>query len=77
MMSFMVELAPEHLALLRCPVSRKPLVQKGDWLISTDPESRLRYPIRDGIPVLLREEAEELTQDDWKTALEAASGGQE
>ena len=75
-MSFMVELAPEHLALLRCPVSRKPLVQKGDWLISTDPDTRLRYPIRDGIPVLLREEAEELSQSQWQEALEPTQGGQ-
>ncbi|MHC4839036.1 MAG: Trm112 family protein [Planctomycetota bacterium] len=61
----MVDLAPEFLAVLCCPVSRKPLIQKGDWLVSTDAESRLRYPIRDGIPVLLEEESESLDEATW------------
>ena len=69
----MVDLAPEFLAILCCPVSRKPLVQQGDWLISTDPEGRLRYPIRNEIPVLLEEEAEKLDEEAWKTAIAAAS----
>lgn len=69
----MVDLAPEFLAILCCPVSRKPLVQQGDWLISTDPEGRLRYPIRNEIPVLLEEEAEKLDEESWKTAIAAAA----
>jgi uncharacterized protein YbaR (Trm112 family) len=69
----MVDLAPEFLAILCCPVSRKPLVQLGAWLISTDPEGRLRYPIRNEIPVLLEEEAEKLDLEAWKTAIAAAS----
>jgi uncharacterized protein YbaR (Trm112 family) len=68
----MVDLAPEFLAILCCPVSRKPLVQQGDWLISTDPEGRLRYPIRNEIPVLLEEEAEKLDEEAWKNAIAAA-----
>lgn len=75
-MKTMVELAPEFVALLCCPVSRKPLVQQGDWLISTDPETRLRYPIREEIPVLLREESEQLDLATWKAAI-AAAGVQE
>ena len=27
------------------------------------------YPIRDGIPVMLEEEAEEMSPEEWKTAL--------
>ena len=70
-MKAMVELAPDFLALLCCPVSRKPLVQQGDWLVSTDSETRLRYPIRDEIPVLLREESEELDLESWKLVMDA------
>ncbi len=73
----MVELDPEFLALLCCPVSRKPLVQKGDWLVSTDPETRLRYPIRDEIPVLLREESEELDLESWSLVIEQSSSPSE
>ncbi|HEX9793257.1 MAG TPA: Trm112 family protein [Planctomycetota bacterium] len=65
-------LDPEFLAILVCPTSRKPLVQLGDALISTDPETRCRYRIEDGIPVLLAEEAEELTPEAWREALAEA-----
>lgn len=69
-MCYMTKLDPEYLEILRCPVSLKPLVQHGDWLVSTDPETRLRYPIRDGFPVMLQEESEELSLDDWKNAMD-------
>lgn len=52
-------LSPQILAILRCPVTRCPLRQEGDWLIAEKPEGTgLRYPIKDGIPVLLMDEAE-------------------
>lgn len=73
-MKTMVDLAPDFLTLLCCPVSRKPLVQQGDWLVSTDSETRLRYPIRDEIPVLLREESEELDLESWKAVMASQEG---
>lgn len=76
-MKTMVELAPDFLALLCCPVSRKPLVQQGDWLVSTDPDTRLRYPIRDEIPVLLREESEELDLESWNAVMASQKGAPE
>ena len=48
------QLHPEVLSILRCPVTRTTLRQEGDWLIA---ESGLSYPVRDGIPVMLPEEA--------------------
>jgi len=46
---------PELLAILRCPLTRSPLRQEGEFLVAE--VGGLRYPIRDGIPVLLIEEA--------------------
>jgi uncharacterized protein len=47
---------PELLAILRCPLTRSPLRQEGDFLIAET--GGLRYPVRDGIPVMLIEEAQ-------------------
>ncbi len=41
--------------ILRCPLTRSRLRQDGDWLIAE--VGGLSYPIRDGIPVMLIEEA--------------------
>lgn len=67
-------ISPELLEILRCPLAvqskeygedpgRLRLV-KNSWLISDD--SGLKYPIRDGIPVMLIEEGQK-----WKDVAEA------
>jgi uncharacterized protein len=48
-------LKPEILEILRCPVTRSPLRQEGDFLIAE--VGGLSYPVREGIPVMLPEEA--------------------
>ena len=46
----------QHLLdMLRCPITLSPLKREGDDLIAE--VGGLRYPIRDGIPVMLPEEA--------------------
>lgn len=47
---------PELLAILVCPLTRSPLKVEGESLVAD--VGGLRYPIRDGIPVLLADEAE-------------------
>jgi uncharacterized protein len=47
---------PDLLSILRCPLTRSPLRQEGDFLIAE--VGGLRYPVRDGIPVMLIEEAQ-------------------
>jgi len=46
----------DFLELIRCPVTHGRLLRHGDHLVGEI--GGLRYPIRDGIPVLLPEEAE-------------------
>jgi hypothetical protein len=45
----------ETLALLRCPVTRSKLRMEEGFLVAE--VGGLRYPVRNGIPVLLAEEA--------------------
>ena len=44
--------------ILVCPVTKGKLIRKGDELWSR--QAALAYPIRDGIPVMLEEEARTL-----------------
>ena len=49
------------LKILVCPKTHSSLIQRGDELISK--EAKLAYPIRDGIPVMIPEEARRLTDE--------------
>jgi uncharacterized protein YbaR (Trm112 family) len=48
-------LDPENLKIFVCPLTRSPLRLEGDELVAT--VGGLRYPIREGIPILLIDEA--------------------
>ncbi len=48
-------LDPKLLEILVCPLTRSPLRQEGDELVGE--VGGLRYPIRDGIPILLIDQA--------------------
>ena len=54
---------PKLLELLVCPVTKATLKYdvKANELISE--KTRLAYPVRDGVPIMLREEARELDND--------------
>lgn len=47
----------ELLEILACPVDHAPVREEGERLICQ--ECGRRYPVRDGIPVMLVEEAEQ------------------
>tara|TARA_B100000927_G_C16098885_1_gene322294 strand:+ start:328 stop:504 length:177 start_codon:yes stop_codon:yes gene_type:complete len=49
------------LDILVCPVSKESLEQIGDELVCK--KSSLAYPIRDGIPIMIPEEARKLSDD--------------
>ena len=48
----------ELLEILACPQCKAPVKLEGDWIRCQNSQCGLRYPIRDGIPVMLIEEAE-------------------
>ncbi|MBT8203488.1 MAG: hypothetical protein HKN74_05030 [Acidimicrobiia bacterium] len=65
---------PQLLSIMVCPVSKAPLREIDGWLVSTDPATRRRYPIRDGIPVMLIDESEELDSEAWESAMAQGEG---
>jgi uncharacterized protein len=50
------------LEILACPVTKGALIYDKDKQELISKAARLAYPIRDGIPVMLEEEARPLTQ---------------
>ena len=60
------ELDAELLKILACPESKAPVVEVGDWLYSTDPATRRRYPVRDGIPIMLIDESEVVDETEFQ-----------
>ena len=52
------------LELLVCPVTKGPLTYDRDRQELVSKSARLAYPIRDGIPVMLEEEARRLTPEE-------------
>lgn len=49
------EVDAELLAILACPVDKQPVTREGNYLVCG--ECHRHYPIRDGIPVMLIDEA--------------------
>ena len=55
------------LELLVCPVTKGPLEFKRDTQELVSRSARLAYPVRDGIPVLLENEARPLSDAELET----------
>jgi len=52
------------LEMLVCPVTKGPLIYDRDKQELISRTARLAYPIRDGIPVMLEDEARKLTPEE-------------
>jgi len=63
-------ISKDLLDILCCPETKADLVLDGDTLVSTDKETRRRYRIEDDIPIMLIEESEQLSIDEWKTIMQ-------
>jgi uncharacterized protein len=60
---------PELMQILVCPESHARLLLVGDWLYSTDPKSRRRYPIREGIPIMLIDESQVVDEAEFRRVM--------
>ncbi len=50
---------PELMEILACPKCKQPVTQAEDGQSISCPACRLRFPVRDEIPVMLLDEAEQ------------------
>ena len=50
---------------LCCPETKADLVLDSNTLVSTDKETRRLYRIEDDIPIMLIEESEQLSMEQW------------
>lgn len=48
----------ELLEIMACPKCKAPVKLEGEKIVCTASQCGLRYPIRDGIPIMLIDEAE-------------------
>lgn len=55
---------PKLLEILVCPVTKGPLIYDRERQELVSRSARLAYPIRDGIPVMLEDEARKLTPEE-------------
>ena|ERR1700722_15632754 len=56
MVGFSNQVDPALLEILRCPLTRSELYQDGNFLVAK--VGGLRYPVQDGLPVMLIDEAQ-------------------
>lgn len=58
------EIDPKLLEILVCPQTKGPLVYDREKSELLSKQARLAYPIRDGVPIMLPEEARALTDEE-------------
>jgi uncharacterized protein len=58
---------PRLLEVLVCPVSKAPLIYRRDRNELWCRQSELAYRVEDGIPMMVEEEARQLTEDELRS----------
>lgn len=58
-------ISKELLDILCCPETKADLVLDGNTLVSVDKNTRRRYRIDDDIPIMLIDESEQLSLEEW------------
>ena len=58
-------ISKDLLDILCCPETKADLVLDSNTLVSTDKETRRLYRIEDDIPIMLIEESEQLSMEQW------------
>lgn len=59
-------ISQELLDILCCPETKADLVLDGETLVSTDKKTRRRYKIENDIPIMLIDESEILSLEEWE-----------
>ena len=59
----------ELLEILCCPETKADLVLDGNTLVSVDKNTRRRYRIEDDIPIMLIDESEQLSLEEWSAIM--------
>ena len=62
-------ISKDLLDILCCPETKADLVLDGSTLVSVDKNTRRRYRIEDDIPIMLIEESEQLSMEEWKSIM--------
>ncbi|HUB94608.1 MAG TPA: Trm112 family protein [Stellaceae bacterium] len=70
----MAEVDAKLLEILVCPLTKGPLVYDRAAQELVSPKAGLAYPIRDGIPIMLADEARELSDDEKAKLAPSAPG---
>ena len=66
-------ISQDLLNILCCPETKADLILDGNTLVSTDKNTRRRYRIENDIPIMLIDESEILSIDEW-TAIMKRNG---
>jgi len=62
-------ISKELLNILCCPETKAELVLDGSTLVSTDKDTRRRYRIEEDIPIMLIDESEQLSVEEWEAIM--------
>jgi uncharacterized protein YbaR (Trm112 family) len=62
-------ISKDLLDILCCPETKADLVLEGETLVSTDKNTRRRYRIEDDIPIMLIDESEQLSMEEWQAIM--------
>ena len=62
-------ISKELLDILCCPETKADLVLDNNTLVSVDKETRRRYRIEDDIPIMLIDESEQLSMEEWSSIM--------
>ncbi len=63
-------ISKDLLDILCCPETKAELVLDGNTLVSIDKETRRRYRIEDDIPIMLIDESEQLSLEEWEAIMQ-------
>ena len=75
--AYPMSLDPLLLNLLACPIDKRALLYLADHEVLYNPRLRRSYQVRDGIPVMLADQGQTVTDETHHTLLRAAASGGE